>query len=119
MRITTLGAAVVAMGLAMGGAYAQQAGPGGQSGAFCLQTSSGSKNCSFATMAACNAAKTGQQDSCAANTTSGTVGTAPGGAMAPAAAPARTNPGGPGADSGSRPAGAGAPTPGGGSPANR
>jgi hypothetical protein len=120
MRITTLGATLVAMGLAMGGAYAQQAGPGGQSGAFCLQTTSGTKTCTFATMAACNAAKTGQSDSCAANAAAGsTTGASPSGAMAPAAAPARTNPGGPGADSGSRPAGAGAPTPGGGSPANR
>jgi len=119
MRITTLGATLVAMGLAMGAAYAQQSGPGGQSGAFCLQKTTGDKNCSFATMAACDAAKSGQSDSCSANPARGTTGaSAPAGA-APAAAPARTNPGGPGSDSGSRPAGSGAPTPGGGSPANR
>jgi hypothetical protein len=108
------------MGLAMGVASAQQGGPGGQSGAFCLNSSKGDKNCSFATMAACNAAKTGQQDSCAVNPArGGTTGAAAPAGAAPAAAPARTNPGGPGADSGSRPAGAGAPAPGGGSPANK
>ena len=119
MRITTFGAAVVAVGLAMSGAaYAQQAGAGGQQGAFCLQGTSGAKNCSFATMAACTAAKTGQSDQCQANANrtsgSGASGTTTG---SPAAAPPAAAQGGrPSSDA--RPAGSNPPA-GGGSPSNK
>jgi hypothetical protein len=119
MRITTLGTALVVIGLATGGALAQSAGQGGQQGAFCLQSTTGSKNCSFATMDACNKAKTGQSDSCAANAarTTGAAPAAPG-ARAPAAAgPTPAAEGGrPSTDA--RPAGSNPPG-GGGSPANK
>jgi hypothetical protein len=49
--------------------------------AFCLESSSGDKNCGYATMAQCNAAKQGQADSCTPNpqaTTGSGSGMAPG-----------------------------------------
>ena len=48
-------------------AFAQ--GTTGQNGRYCLKMGSGSQteNCAFNTMAACEKAKTGQADTCAAN----------------------------------------------------
>ncbi len=39
----------------------------GTNKAFCLQTSAGVKECSYDTMAQCEAAKQGNSDTCAAN----------------------------------------------------
>ena len=94
MRMTTLGTALVVLGIATGSAIAQTQPPRGQNMAFCLEGSTGDKNCGFATMAQCNAAKTGQSDKCSQNpqaTTGSGSGMAPSG-TAPA-------PGGTGAPS--------------------
>lgn len=74
MRPTTIVTALAIAGLAMGSAIAQQAPAGaqgqpqGQNQAFCLQKADGSKNCGYATMAQCDAAKKGEATaSCAPN----------------------------------------------------
>jgi hypothetical protein len=92
MRLTSLAAALAIVGLATGGAFAQST-PGAspaqpqasQDGAYCLEGSqAASKNCTFATMAACEAAKKGAADNCvpnpAATTGSGAAGSSPGAA---------------------------------------
>jgi hypothetical protein len=67
MRPTTIVTALAIAGFAMSSAIAQQAPKGaqgqpqGQNQAFCLQKADGSKNCGYATMAQCDAAKKGQQ----------------------------------------------------------
>jgi hypothetical protein len=66
MRITTLGAVLVMFGLAVGSASAQQS-PAQQSGAYCLESATGAKSCTFATMASCEAAKKGPNDKCNPN----------------------------------------------------
>lgn len=87
MKLTTLAAALAIAGLATGGAYAQSS-PGaagsppgaaaGSNGAYCLEGSEGAKNCTFASMAQCEAAKKGAADKCepnpAATTGSGATG---------------------------------------------
>ena len=66
MRPTTIVTALAIAGFAMGSAIAQQAPAGaqgqpqGQNQAFCLQKADGSKNCGYATMAQCDAAKKGE-----------------------------------------------------------
>jgi hypothetical protein len=66
MRPTTIVTALAIAGFAMGSAIAQQAPTGaqgqpqGQNQAFCLQKADGSKNCGYATMAQCDAAKKGE-----------------------------------------------------------
>jgi hypothetical protein len=87
MRLTTLGAALVMVGIGAGGASAQQTQEG-QNMPYCLQGSTGQMNCGFASMESCNAAKTGQQDSCTANPrmttgTGGGMGTGATGATPP------------------------------------
>jgi hypothetical protein len=90
MRLTTLATALAIAGFAAGGAYAQSQSPGAspaqpqgmQDGAYCLEGSDASaKNCTFATMASCEAAKKGAADKCAPNpaatTGSGTTGSPP------------------------------------------
>jgi hypothetical protein len=74
MRPTTIVTALAIAGFAMGSAVAQQAPKGaqgqpqGQNQAFCLQKADGSKNCGYATMAQCDAAKKGEPTaSCARN----------------------------------------------------
>jgi hypothetical protein len=66
--------ALAVAGLAIGSAAAQQAPTGaqqqpmGQNQAFCLQKTDGSKNCGYATMAQCDAAKKGEPTAtCARN----------------------------------------------------
>jgi Protein of unknown function (DUF3551) len=86
MRPTTIATALAIAGFAVTSAIAQQAPQGaqgqrqGQNAAYCLQGADGSKNCSFATMAQCDAAKKGQATStCVQNTqTTGAGGMAPG-----------------------------------------
>lgn len=94
MRLSTFATALAIVGFAAGGALAQSQSPGAspsapqatQNGAYCLEGSEAtSKNCSFATMAACEAAKKGATDKCAPNpaatTGSGAAGSSsPGGA---------------------------------------
>ena len=70
MRPTTIVTAIAIAGFTLGSASAQQTAPMGAQGqrqgqnmAFCLQGSDGSKNCGFATMAQCEAAKKGQATS--------------------------------------------------------
>lgn len=70
MRITTLGAAIAIAGFATGTAWAEGTSPStaprAQNAAFCLEKSAGVKTCSYATMAACEAVKTGS-DKCGPN----------------------------------------------------
>ena len=89
MRITT---AIAILGLATTGAFAEgtstpsTSSPSGsaQNAAFCLEKSAGAKTCTYATMAACEAAKSGT-DKCspnpAATTGAGTSGAS--GSMSP------------------------------------
>jgi hypothetical protein len=82
MRITTLGAAIAIVGLT-GGAFAEgtstspsstsPSASSSQNAAFCLQKSAGERNCTYATMAACDAVKTGS-DQCVANPSASTTG---------------------------------------------
>jgi hypothetical protein len=86
MKLTSLAAALAIVGLATGGAYAQGSpgaagstpGAAAQDGAYCLEGSDGAKNCTFASMDLCEAAKKGASDKCepnpAATTGSGTTG---------------------------------------------
>ncbi len=94
MRMKTIGAAIAVMGLAVGTAAAQMQPTQsptarGQNAAFCLEGADGAKNCGFATMAACDAAKKGQADTCAPNpaSTTGSGAMSPGGATAPGGTP--------------------------------
>lgn len=74
MRPTAFFTAIAIAGLTAGSALAQQAPMGsqgqpmGQNSAYCLQKADGSKNCGYATMAQCDAAKKGEQTAtCARN----------------------------------------------------
>jgi hypothetical protein len=74
MRPTSFFAALAVAGFTVTGAVAQQVPKGaqgqpmGQNSAFCLQKADGSKNCGFATMAQCDAAKKGEPTAtCARN----------------------------------------------------
>ena len=86
MRSTTIVTALAIAGFAIGSAIAQQAPQGaqgqrqGQNAAFCLEGTDGSKNCGFATMAQCDAAKKGQasNSNCVRNTQTTGSGAAPG-----------------------------------------
>jgi hypothetical protein len=88
MRITTLGAVIAIVGFATGTAFAEgtssppAAGAGAQNAAFCLEKSAGQKTCTYATMAACEAVKTGT-DKCSPNPAASTTGAAPSGSMSP------------------------------------
>lgn len=83
MRPTIIVTALAIAGFAASGAIAQQAPTGaqgqpqGQNQAFCLQGTDGTKNCGYATMAQCEAAKKGQasNSTCVSNTQ--TTGAAP------------------------------------------
>lgn len=78
MRITTLGAAIAMIGLTSG-AFAEgtstspspSTAAGAQNAAYCLETSAGAKTCTYATLAACEARKTGS-DKCSPNPSSTT-----------------------------------------------
>jgi hypothetical protein len=87
MRITTLGAAIAIIGLT-GGAFAEgtsspsatsPSAGASQNAAFCLEKSAAEKNCTYATMAACEAVKTGS-DKCVPNPSASTTGAGTSGA---------------------------------------
>jgi hypothetical protein len=103
MRITTLGAAIAIIGLT-GGAFAEgtsspsstsPAAGSSQNAAFCLEKSAGAKTCTYATMAACEAVKTGS-DKCAPNpAASSTTGAGTSGSsssMSPPSSPSTSSP---------------------------
>ena len=83
MRIST---AIAILAFATTGALAEgttspspSAGPGAQNAAFCLEKTGGQKACTYATMAACEAVKTGS-DKCSPNSA---ATTGAGGSMSP------------------------------------
>jgi hypothetical protein len=94
MRITTLGAAIAIIGLT-GGAFAEGTstspsstlGTSSQNAAFCLEKSAGEKSCTYATMASCEAVKTGS-DKCSPNPAASTTGAGTSGSsMSPSTSP--------------------------------
>ena len=67
MKILTLTAMLLAAGLASAAAQQQ-----GQNGRFCFTSEDGGRNCGFATLEQCNAARKGvTRDICVPNETSG------------------------------------------------
>jgi hypothetical protein len=101
MRITTLGAAIAIIGLT-GGAFAEgtstspstssPSAGASQNAAFCLEKSAGQKTCTYATMAACEAVKTGS-DKCSPNPTASTTGAGTSGSsMSPSTSPSTPSP---------------------------
>ncbi len=99
MRLTTLATALAIAGIAAGGALAQgqkQQGAAGaqpqgtQNGAFCLEGGQATaKNCSFATMAACDAAKKEPTAKCAPNAARTTGSGAAGSSSKPMTSPSK------------------------------
>jgi hypothetical protein len=92
MRLATFAAAFVFTALSSVGALAEGQAPS-RNGAYCLESADGgSKNCTFATMAACNAAKKMANDKCSPNaetTGSGSPGAAPSPSSPPIGSPSR------------------------------
>jgi len=89
MRILLTSLAIASAVALSGVAANAQTTPQANAGTICLTPvkAGAAKNCSFTSMAACEKAKTGQGDTCAANT--GTTGSASGSMTAPSPTPAQ------------------------------